>query len=122
MILVTGASGFIGAHVVRRLHETGAGPIRAMVRNRPKAGALEGVEVVEDDLTRPQTLPAAVAGVSVIIHTAAITANLKEPYPGAYEAINRGGTENLIAAAAAAGVSRVGAMSGLGKIGRASCR
>jgi uncharacterized protein YbjT (DUF2867 family) len=114
MILVTGASGFIGAHVVRRLHETGAGPIRAMVRNRSKAGALEGVEVVEADLTRPQTLPAAVAGVSVIIHTAAITANLKEPYPGAYDAINRGGTENLIAAAAAAGVSRIVAMSGLG--------
>lgn len=114
MILVTGASGFIGAHVVRRLHETGAGPIRAMVRNRSKASALDGVDVVEADLTRPQTLAAAVTGVSVIIHAAAITANLKEPYPGAYDAINRGGTENLVAAAAAAGVTRMVVMSGLG--------
>jgi NADH dehydrogenase len=55
-----------------------------------------------------------VAGVDVIIHAAAITANVKEPYPGAYDAINRGGTENLVAAASAAGVKRIIVMSGLG--------
>lgn len=114
MILVTGASGFIGTHVVRRLVETKAGPIRAMVRNRSKASALDGVDVVEADLTRPETLSPAVAGVSVVIHAAAITANLKEPYPGAYDAINRGGTENLVKAAAAARVTRIVVMSGLG--------
>jgi NADH dehydrogenase len=59
-------------------------------------------------------MPAAVAGVEVIIHAAAITANVKEPYAGAYDAINRGGTENLVAAASAAGVNRIVVMSGLG--------
>jgi NADH dehydrogenase len=85
-----------------------------MVRSRSKAAFPDGVDVVEADLTRPQSLPAAVAGVDVIIHAAAITANVKEPYPGAYDAINRGGTENLVAAASAAGVKRIIVMSGLG--------
>ena len=114
MILVTGASGFIGARVVRRLLETAAGPVRAMVRNRSRARGLAGAEVVEADLTRPETLASAVAGVSLIVHAAAITANLKEPYRGAYDAVNRGGTENLVAVAAAAGVTRLVVMSGLG--------
>ena len=114
MILVTGANGFIGTHVVRRLHETGVGPIRAMVRSRSNARIPDGVDVVEADLTRPQSLGPAVAGVEAIVHAAAITANLKEPYPGAYDAINRGGTGNLVAAARAAGVTRMVVMSGLG--------
>jgi uncharacterized protein YbjT (DUF2867 family) len=114
MILVTGANGFVGSHVLRRLAEAHEGPLRAMVRSRAKARTLDGLEVVEADLTRPETLAPAVAGVSVIIHAAAITANVKEPYPGAYDAINRVGTENLVAAAKAAGVSRIVVMSGLG--------
>jgi uncharacterized protein YbjT (DUF2867 family) len=114
MILVTGANGFIGTHVVRRLHETGTAPIRAMVRIRSKARIPDGVDVVEADLTRPQSLGPAVAGVEAIVHAAAITANLRQPYPGAYDAINRGGTENLVAAARAAGVTRMVVMSGLG--------
>src|SRR6202165_6216295 len=103
MILVTGANGFVGTHVLRRLAEAREGPIRAMVRSRAKARSLDGVEVVEADLTRPETLAPALSGVSVIIHAAAITANIKEPYSGAYDAINRVGTENLVAAAKAAG-------------------
>jgi uncharacterized protein YbjT (DUF2867 family) len=114
MILVTGANGFVGSHVLRRLVEARDGPIRAMVRSRAKTQTLDGVEVVEADLTRPETLALAVAGVRVIIHAAAITANVKEPYPGAYDAINRVGTENLVAAAKVAGVSLIVVMSGLG--------
>ena len=114
MILVTGASGFVGNRVAARLVESRQFPVRAMVRTRSKAPDLAGAEVVEADLTRPETLEPALAGVTSIIHAAAITANVKEPYRGAYERINRVGTENLVAAAGAAGVSRLVVMSGLG--------
>lgn len=111
MILVTGGSGFIGRHVLRRLADR---PHRAMVRNRSRAEVGAGGEVVEADVTKPETLPAAVAGIDTIIHTAAITADRKEPYPGAYFEINRTGTESLVAAARKAGVRRLVVMSGLG--------
>jgi NADH dehydrogenase len=114
MILVTGASGFVGGHVVRRLAEAGGEPVRGMVRYRSKPLGLAGVDVIEADLTRPETLDRAVAGVSAIIHAAAITGDIKEPYRGAYDQINRVGTQNLVAAAAPAGVSRLVVMSGLG--------
>jgi uncharacterized protein YbjT (DUF2867 family) len=116
MILVTGATGFVGSHVVRRLAAEPKAQVRAMVRDRSAAaaGSLKGAEVVEGDITKPETLPAALSGVERIVHAAAITGNLREPYRGAYDRINRIGTENLVQAAAAAGVSRVVVMSGLG--------
>lgn len=115
MILVTGASGFVGRHAIQRLAAAGDRPqLRAMVRDPAHYAAPAGVEVVQGDITRPETLPPALAGVDTIFHAAAITANLKEPYRGAYDAINRGGTQNLVDAAKAVGIKRLVAMSGLG--------
>jgi NADH dehydrogenase len=111
--LVTGANGFVGRHVVARLAGRGGG-LRAMVRAAAAYDGPPGVEVVEADMTKPETLTAALQGVDVVVHCAAITANLKPPYKNAYDIINRGGTENLAAAASAAGVRRIVAMSGLG--------
>jgi uncharacterized protein YbjT (DUF2867 family) len=111
MILVTGATGFIGSHVLRRLEGR---PARAMVRDRSRSRFSATAEFVEADLTRPETLPPALAGIDTVIHAAAITANEKEPHPGAYYAINTRGTQNLVAAARQAGVSRLVLMSGLG--------
>jgi uncharacterized protein YbjT (DUF2867 family) len=115
MILVTGATGFVGSHVLRRLAQTEPrGSLRALVRDRAKASLPEGVVAVEGDITKPESLPAAVSGVDVIIHAAAITGDRKEPYRGAYDRINRIGTENLMSAAKNAGVKRLVVMSGLG--------
>jgi uncharacterized protein YbjT (DUF2867 family) len=60
MLLVTGATGNVGAEVVRALIDAGE-PVRALTRS---AGALpEGVEAVTGDLNRPDSLSAALAGV-----------------------------------------------------------
>jgi len=115
MILVTGGTGFVGSHVLRRLSETEPrGAVRTLARNRTKALVPDGVLIVEGDITHPESLPAALSGVDVIIHAAAITGDRKEPYRGAYDRVNRVGTENLMSAAKSAGVKRLVVVSGLG--------
>ena len=58
--LVTGATGFLGGHLVDRLLAAGQ-PVRALVRNPAKAERLkeQGVEIVPGDVTEPASLPAA---------------------------------------------------------------
>ncbi|MFC7641303.1 SDR family oxidoreductase [Streptosporangium lutulentum] len=61
-ILVTGATGVVGRHVVDRL--VGAGvSVRALTRNPVAAGLPPQVEVVEGDLTAPQSVADALRGV-----------------------------------------------------------
>ncbi|ANP53016.1 uncharacterized protein YbjT (DUF2867 family) [Streptomyces griseochromogenes] len=62
MILVTGATGNVGSELVTRLAAEGV-PVRAMTRSPEKASLPTGVEVVAGDFDKPETLPAALAGV-----------------------------------------------------------
>ena len=62
-ILVTGATGNVGRLVVDELLALGATDVRALTNNPAKAALPDGVEVVEGFLGRPETLPAALAGV-----------------------------------------------------------
>lgn len=65
MILVTGSTGLNGRELARRLSARGV-PVRALVRNVAKASALSqlpGVEIVEGDMARPDTLGPALRGV-----------------------------------------------------------
>ncbi|HEU5344806.1 MAG TPA: NAD(P)H-binding protein [Ktedonobacterales bacterium] len=116
MILVTGAAGFAGSHIIHRLVEQGAQP-RALVRSASQAATRlprQGVEVVVGDTTRPETLGAAVAGVETIIHCAFITADRKQGPRINYEQTNVNGTHNLLSAARKAGVKRIVELGGLG--------
>ncbi len=114
MILVTGATGFVGSRLLKRLAAASGGDsLRGTARSIRAEDLPTGVEAVPADVTKPGTLPAALEGVTTLVHAAAITANLKEPYRGAYREINEAGTDNLMRAAREAGVSRVILMSGL---------
>ncbi|MDI1481341.1 SDR family oxidoreductase [Polyangium sp. y55x31] len=78
MILVTGATGNVGSAVLEQLVEAGQ-KVRALVRDPAKLGELgRKVEVVKGDLTRPETLDAAFAGVdkAFVLFTGADLATL----------------------------------------------
>jgi NADH dehydrogenase len=115
VILVTGASGFIGSHIVRRL-AGGGRPVRALIRDRRRAEAearLERLPVTwaEGDVTRPESLTPVMHGISVVIHTAAIAV---EKGGTTYESVNIQGTVHTVDAARAAGVRRFVNLSQLG--------
>jgi nucleoside-diphosphate-sugar epimerase len=105
-ILLTGATGFIGGHLARRLLTERRAAVRALVRNPAKAAEIAklGAELVEGDLTDPASLERAVSGCSLVIHAAAQLVSV--PRREVFEESNVGGTENLLRAAAAAKVAR----------------
>lgn len=90
MILVTGATAHFGRQTVETLAAQGH-KVRALSRKPESAGLPDGVEVVRGDLTRPESLTAAVAGVDAIF--------LALPYSM--------DAEPLLDAAAKAGVRRI---------------
>lgn len=73
-ILVTGATGNVGRHVVQQLVQRGA-QVRALVRNPANANLPEGVEIVQGDLLDVDALRQAVQGVSTLFLLNAVVAD-----------------------------------------------
>ena len=123
--LVTGANGFVGAHVVRALAARDA-QVRAFVRRGADMRALDGVdcEIVRGDLRDLDSVERAVHGCDEVYHVAA-DYRLWVVDEAAMYAANFGGTRNLLTAAKRSGVkkivhtSTVGALGiGMDKVGR----
>lgn len=110
-VLVTGATGFVGSHIAEACARAGFG-VRYTARASSRLewlADLEAVRVTADLLDR-STLPAAVDGVSVVVHAAGIT---RARDPDRYQIVNARGTEWLARAAGAAGVERFVLISSL---------
>jgi len=97
-VLVTGATGFLGRHLVRLLLERGE-PVRALVRRETDDGDLRrlGVEVVRGDLQDVESLRAAARGCGVVYHVAGIVSHERADLPRLH-AINVEGTRHVVGA------------------------
>ncbi|MCW2968622.1 MAG: NAD-dependent epimerase/dehydratase family protein, partial [Solirubrobacteraceae bacterium] len=74
--LITGATGFIGGHIARRLLADGQ-RVRCLVRAGSDSAALaeHGAEIATGDLTDPSSLGRAVAGCGAVVHCAAMVSD-----------------------------------------------
>jgi len=113
--LVTGATGFLGWHVARKLIERGH-RVRALARPGSRVRELDEVEVVSGDLRDAESLARATAGCGVVFHVAA-DYRLWARDPDELFRSNVDGTRNVLEAARHAGVERLVYTSTVGCIG-----
>jgi nucleoside-diphosphate-sugar epimerase len=104
-VLITGATGLLGGHLIKELQERGE-TIRALVLPVENADKLikQGIEVVRGDITDASSLGPAVKDVDLIFHLAGMM-GVWRPLAD-YRLVNVNGTENLYMAAQRAGVRR----------------
>ncbi len=117
-VLVTGGTGFVGAHVARALLARGGVGVRCLARPGGDRSNLDGcdVEIVEGDLLDSASLRAACAGCREVYHCAA-DYRLFVRRPRDIYAVNVDGARHLLAAATEAGAERIVYTSSVGALG-----
>ncbi len=110
-VLVTGATGLAGANICRQLIERGDA-VRALARENADTGPLIdlGVIVATGDITEPANVQRAAEGCDAAIHCAALLGGASQNMAD-FEAVNTGGTKNVLDAAETLGLGRVVAVS-----------
>jgi nucleoside-diphosphate-sugar epimerase len=116
---ITGATGFIGGRVARKLRERGD-EVVALVRSPGKAGRLSelGCTLVEGDLSSEDAIAAGLEGCDAAFHAAAVyKVGIPKSEHEAMREANVRGTERVLDAATAAGVGRIVYVSTVGVFG-----
>jgi dihydroflavonol-4-reductase len=114
-VLVTGATGFLGWHVARKLLDRGD-RVRALARDPARLKELDGIEGIQGDLRDRESLARAAKGCGVVFHVAA-DYRLWTRDPAEMYQSNVEGTRNMLEAARQAGVERFVYTSTVGCIG-----
>jgi nucleoside-diphosphate-sugar epimerase len=114
-VLVTGATGFVGSHILRQLVDAGH-TVRALVRREVRAPQ-PSVEYVRGDILDFASLKAAATGCEAVIHAAAELSFRPRDFVRQRE-VNVQGTRNAVEAAREAGVRRFVHTSSVSAIGR----
>ena len=112
MILVTGATGFVGMSVVRALRTRGR-DVRCLVRSPARARRIVdyGVELAYGDVTDPPSVARAMVGVDAVVHLVAI---IRERGKRTFDLVNRQATETVAYEARQAGVRHMVHVSAIG--------
>jgi dihydroflavonol-4-reductase len=117
--LVTGATGYLGAKLVRELRRRDR-DVRALVRSPAAAARLSGtgVETVEGDVRDAASVERALAGVARVFHMAGVVGHRAADEPR-LRAVNVEGARTVLGASARAGVERVVFTSSVSAVGPA---
>ena len=120
LTLVTGATGYLGVDVVQALRAQGR-EVRALARSDSDVARLAatGAEIVRGDVTEPDSLPPAFAGVTRVFHLAGVVGHRARD-DERLRAVNVDGARNVLAACRSAGVERVVFTSSVSAMGPAA--
>jgi 2-alkyl-3-oxoalkanoate reductase len=108
-VAVTGATGFIGAHLIDRLHRDGVG-VRALTRTPRPPSTRDSAVWVDGDLASGAGIECLVDGVDAVVHCAGAVRGAR---PRDFDRINVDGTRRLAEVAARAGIGRFLLLSSL---------